>query len=176
MKLREYISDAMSFCRRNLWLAFFSFVFVVFTSLTVFSSGPGGIWYSLFALSLLMAFIFFFRLGCRERALFDVEDMISCIFKVLFMTLHIYMRENVRYEVTNRQAYKTMGYRLLLAIAFASLAVLFETLMEETTREPGRLYIGLMAVYVIGTLAFNLIFVAFLERRYRRLYGGEDAA
>lgn len=176
MKLSEYFSDAMSFGRRNLWLAGISFIFVLFTSMAVLSSGPGGIWYSLFALSLLLALIFFFRLGCRQRALFDVEDMITCIFQVVFMTLHIYMREHVRYEVTNRQAYKAVGCRLLLGVASASLAVLFETLMEETHHEPGRLYPAWMAAYIIGAFAVNVIFAAFLERRYRKIYGIEDVA
>ena len=177
MRIKDRLDEALCFYKRNIWLTGICFIFLLFSCVSVFFGGIGAICQSLACASILLTFILFFRLGCYNRHLFDIEDLITCVFQVFFMSLHHYMNMTNYYHVNPKQKAKTFGFRILLTILFIGMFMLFIKLMEITSFEKASLYPGYSFLYLVVASAVNIIVSAFLERQYRKIYGiGSPAA
>lgn len=167
---RRNFTEAKAFYVRNIWMASFCALVMIFTTCIVFLHGLGGVCYSISLISMLLGFIVFFRLGCSKRQLFDVEDIFTCLVHVFLMDLHYYLAANEFYEISKGRKFANFICRLLFLGVFFGLAFVFMSLSEEIT-DNHALHPVFATIWFVLYVAVNIVISAFIERQYRKLYG-----
>lgn len=162
--------EAKAFYSRNIWLTGFCVICLMFTTMMAFNHGLGGYYYNIALISVLLAFVMFFRLGCMKRHFFDIEDMFSCILHVLYGDLHYYLDANEFYVINEGRKTANFFYRLLLCVVFCGLAYIFLERFEGNSVNKFELHPFLAAAWAIISIVANITISAFIERRYRRFY------
>lgn len=172
--ISRYLDEALRFYKRNVWMAGFSAIFIMSSSIFVFFHGYEAASRFMAAILVLLGIVIFLRLGCTKRDLCDVEDFFSCLFHVFLMDLHQYNAENEHYTMRMGRKGMVLLYRLLLAgVFFGSGFVLTALSYRMPTAELG-LHPIMTLAYLVVSVAVNIAASACLERRYELIYGDED--
>lgn len=174
--IRRNVAEAISFYDRNVWLTGFCVICLFFTTAMVLLYGIGGIYYDISLISFIIGVILLFRLGCTKRYLGDVEDMIACIFHLLYMDLHYYLAANEYYEISDIRKLANFFYRLLLAGLFIGSFIVFMSLSQKSYTGNFVLHPVLATVWVIFSVTANMALSALLERKYNKFYNVEQSS
>lgn len=169
--VRVILRLAGSFFKRNTWLSGLTFCFIFFESVFyVLFGGAQGICLSIGLMILLIGIISLLRLGCTKRALFDIEDMLSCLYHAITCNLHIYMAEPGYYEISKKQQRLNLLYRILIGAGCALCFYIMIEIQDGMTSCKYETYPFLAIIFAVVAVIGCIFAASLLELRYRKLY------